>query len=483
MIEFKNSNIIIRNKDLNSTPTSYKELTRKFSIYDEVEHKRKMEIFTEINDDIYLPGTVSKSVIENIYPLKKCVVNKKIAEPSKITYNMVHQPRNDEQVEAIEFLTNIKNAESTHRMVCSNTGIGKTYCSINAISRLGLKAIIIVNRMQLAEQWKDQFKLHTDLQDDDFVLISGSKSLEDAKTKDFKIAIAQHDTLSAAIAKDPNSINEFIQETGIGIRVFDEVHLHFLSTCRILSTTNVLYNIYLTATPSRSSWKERILWRLVFGNVETYYGHVHEAHATTVMCKYDTKPTAGYVRYCTTKYGFSSTRYAGYVYKHCYDIYIDTLFKIFQKFKLSNKKVAVVLPTIDLIEKTVADLKVAFPDAAIVNFSSKTTMSNRQVVLAENNIIVTTEKMFGTGTDLSDLEYMVNYVQFASKVTAEQLIGRLRNVDGYQHILIDVTDVGFDACVKHAYTRHSVYKKKSKQVINVNELLNDLTIEGAESEL
>jgi superfamily II DNA or RNA helicase len=54
--------------------------------------------------------------------------------------------------------------------------------------------------------------------------------------------------------------------------VFDEAHVEFKNICRINSFSNVLYTIYLTATPNRSQFLENKLYEKVFKNVPYFDG-------------------------------------------------------------------------------------------------------------------------------------------------------------------------------------------------------------------
>lgn len=472
MIEITNSGIIIRNKSANSDENSYKELVKKFSIYDEVTFSYKNPIFTEIDNDIYLPATIPSITIEKLYPHKQVYKHIQKYKMTPIEISMVNNPRSQEQIEVIEFLSNQYNH---HKMVCSGTGIGKTYCSISAISRLKLRTIIFVDTIVLAEQWKNQILQHSNLKEDDIIMLSGAKSIETARNSDFKILIAQHMTIANFMSKDHFALNDLMLELGIGIRIFDEAHTNYNAICKILSLSNVEHNIYLTATPGRSQWRESKLWKSIFGKIPTYTRAADEnnnGHVQTIMLSYNTNPTLKNVEFCNTKRGFSQDKYASTVFKFKFDIYFNTLVKILNKFNLFNceRKIAIVLPSLDLINKTHDELLKINSSLDIGILTSDTPKKDRINVM-QRRIFITTEKMFNKGIDISDLEIIINYVPFNSKIIAEQLIGRLRNVTGYAHTMIDVTDVGYDACVKHQSSRKSVYKKKSFNVNVVKNLL------------
>ena len=46
-------------------------------------------------------------------------------------------------------------------------------------------------------------------------------------------------------------------------------------------------------------------------------------------------------------------------------------------------------------------------------------------------------------------------------------MGRLRDREGYSSILIDVTDFGFDECVRQSKLRKRFYKKHAKKIVEI----------------
>jgi hypothetical protein len=67
----------------------------------------------------------------------------------------------------------------------------------------------VVDKISLAEQWRDQFLLHTDLTKDDICILSGNESVEAAKenNKKLKVFIAIHRTLNNLLVDDSNAVN------------------------------------------------------------------------------------------------------------------------------------------------------------------------------------------------------------------------------------------------------------------------------------
>ena len=68
---------------------------------------------------------------------------------------------------------------ANHPMLSLNlqTGKGKTYCSITALSYLGFRSIIITNSNEWLSQWKAFFLEYTDISSDEIHYISGIPTL------------------------------------------------------------------------------------------------------------------------------------------------------------------------------------------------------------------------------------------------------------------------------------------------------------------
>ena len=183
------------------------------------------------------------------------------------------------------------------------------------------------------------------------------------------------------------------------------------------------------------------------------------------MYKIDTKPDISAKLSVKTKYGFNAARWANYVYNDGYDYFIEALDKIINQFKLveSDRKTAIMLPTIELIKKVKNDLTTRYPNVDMGTFIGEIKKEKRHDEL-EKKLILTNDKIFDKGIDVKALDTLINFVPFASTVKTEQIIGRLRNIEGRNVILIDVTDIGFEECVKQSKIRKRFYKKKAKRI-------------------
>jgi len=473
MIEVGRNNIIVRNVNLSSK--EYRNAEYAFSLYDRVTHKYTFSAFYIEGNDLYFPSSITLPVIQGLFPKEEVNINFNTTAKSKsIEYNMKHEPRDELQRKAIAFLLKMKNDPNTHqRFLSLETGSGKTYVTINLISKLKKKPLIIVDTLDLAGQWKREFLNHTDLKDDDIIILSGQESIDKEVLKPSgKVYIAIHRTLGNMLSSDMNSVNFLMNKLGIGIRVFDESHVDFGNICKINALSNVNYTLYLTATPSRSAYMDNSLYAKVFKNVPYFNGKDlgSEKYHTVVLYNFDSHPSLDDKLGIKTKYGFSTPKWARYVLDGGYEFFLKAVTDIFSLFKLieRNKKTVLMLPTIEMIKKLNEDLKELYPSIDTGIFIGELSKEKREKAL-EHKFILTNDKIFDKGLDVKDLEILINFVPFGSLVKTEQIIGRLRNREGFLSILIDVTDKGFIECERQLKLRKRFYKKKAKKIIELKE--------------
>jgi len=472
MIEVGRNNIVVRNVSKDSK--EYKNALYKYSLYDKVYRKYTFSAFIEYGNDLYFPASITLDEIKATFPTKEVVVNfSNTAKAKSLSYIMKNQPKNDLQRSAISFILKMKKDLATHqRFLSLETGSGKTYITINCISQFKKKALIVVDTVALADQWKREFLNHTNLPEDKIVILSGQESIDKEyanPTGDVYIAI--HKTIGSMIENDINSVNLLMNKLGIGFRVFDESHVDFGNICRINALSNVEYTLYLTATPSRSSYLDNSLYAKVFKYVPYFNGKElgNEKYHKVILYSYDSHPSFDEKMSVRTKYGFSAPMWAKYIATDGYEFLLEAAADIIKTFKLieRNKKVAIMLPTIELINKLKTDLEITFPDIEIGVFIGSTAKNKRDEELSKK-FFITNDKIFGKAIDIKDLEILINFVPFGSQVQTEQIIGRLRNREGMSSILIDTTDIGFDECIRQSKLRKRFYKKKAKEIIEFN---------------
>ena len=131
-------------------------------------------------------------------------------------------------------------------------GFGKTFCALYALSKLKMKAIIVVNKIPLMKQWQNE--IASFLPDARVGIIQGQKNI-DVKDKDIVIAMLQ----SLSIIDYPDTLFE-----DFSISIYDEVHnISSRVFSKVLFKLCSKYTIGLSATPNRSDGCEYVFkWHI-----------------------------------------------------------------------------------------------------------------------------------------------------------------------------------------------------------------------------
>ncbi len=472
MIEVGRNNIVIRDVDFNTK--EYDDFYKAFSVYDKVCFRYVNNVFTIVNNDVYIPSSITADVILKYFPNKKVVKNYLTTSIySGVSYNMVNQIRDDLQREGLKFLKRMKyDPENKQRFLSLATGKGKTFTSILLTKELNVRPLIIVDKISLAEQWRNQFLLHTDINENKIKIISGAKTIKD-ENSDCEVFIAVNRTLDSMIAKDKNSMSQLCKDLKIGIKIFDEAHHNMKSTCQINSLSNVEYILYLTATPSRSQFSEDIIYSRIFKKIPYFNGkfvdNVVERYLNVILYRFDSEPPAIVKANISTNRGFSINNWCRWLYDKGKEKFDECLLEIMDEFKLFDRKMqtVIILPEIELIENTKIILDEYLKKYEIE--CSKLTGSMKEkdrIEAVKNQFILTTSKMFEKALDKEEIECIINFDQFRSAVKLEQTMGRIRYGKDKRHIYIDVTDRGFPQCKSMLTDRKRLYKAKVKSIVD-----------------
>ena len=134
-------------------------------------------------------------------------------------------------------------------IMCAATGFGKTVISAKIISKLKINTLILVNRNNLLEQWKDRLSYFFNISKKEIGQIGANK-----ETLNGKLDIASFQSLAR---KD--NLEELVKDYGLVI--VDECH-HVASYNfeKVLKSVRSKYVYGLTATPTRKDGLHRIIY-------------------------------------------------------------------------------------------------------------------------------------------------------------------------------------------------------------------------------
>lgn len=140
-------------------------------------------------------------------------------------------------------------------------GFGKTVCAAYQITRLKLRALVLVNRVNLIDQWVGTFKNMTTLRAAFWdASVKNSAKLSRAMDWDNIDVLISSNTCMKHIPRG------FLQT--VGVLVVDEAHMFCTpGSVRTLLDTTPSYAIACTATPEREDGMHEMLYQ-VFGKIE-----------------------------------------------------------------------------------------------------------------------------------------------------------------------------------------------------------------------
>ena len=138
-----------------------------------------------------------------------------------------------------------------HGVLNLGCGYGKTFISLMYIAARGYKAIVIVDKMNLLSQWREEALRHLDIKREEIGIVRGDKW----EWETHKIVLASLGTLSRRVrdGKIPPGFAE-----SFGVAIYDECH--HLSAQLFAQTCSIFYGERhgLSATPSREDGMERV---------------------------------------------------------------------------------------------------------------------------------------------------------------------------------------------------------------------------------
>lgn len=346
---------------------------------------------------------------------------------------------------------------------------GKTFCSVKAAQALGEATMIVVDSR--IEQWVDAIEEQTELTQKSgrLYVIQGNKSLKKLLDSDLKpdIILASLPTLRAYVKhgdvyQDCIPYGEFIKKYGIGTKIVDEAHLCFHANCILDMAGDIPTNIYLTATFITGDRMLQQIFHTCYPN-QMRYDNGYEKYCNVIGITHRTNiPT----KTTLLTNGYSHSKYEKVMLWNK-----DNLFKPFLarclyplienhyvKETYPGKKILIYFSLKRTIRYVAKRVQKRFPKYNVVTYIDGDPASN----LAEGDIIISTHKGAGTGTDIKGLITVINTTSFLAETTARQILGRLRKLKDYTPTYIDIHDVNNSVQIRHWRKRKHTLEKCAK---------------------
>lgn len=435
--------------------------TKRYAVYDD-----KAEM-------LYLPVNLADDVIGLFTDMG--FEYKLIDEPFhtcrdlKIKMKESFVPR-EHQVPVIEHL---KQDLPRRKGLAIQTGSGKTVSSIAGAIAYGKSFMIVVSRLH--HQWAESLYQFTNIRRDQLCIIQGINSLIDVLSSERKpeVFIFSLETLRAYCLRKGDyaelpPFSEFVKYFGIGTKIMDEVHLNFHADTIIDLSCNVPNNIYLTATFTSGNPGTRKIFNIIYPS-KMRFGEDREFDKYTDVYCYgyygDVPEYKGKYYVVGTQRGYSHIKYEKYLLKrpmflknYVEHVISPLIFAHYINRRLPGQKIAIFFAMIEMVEYVYNWCKTTFPDLVVNKFIA----GSPDKVLVDSDIIITTAKSMGVGTDCKGLITVINTVSTKSPPAVLQICGRLRKIPNITTQYIDLVDMNLRAHKHYQREREAILRPTVK---------------------
>lgn len=398
------------------------------------------------------------------------------------------------QDKAYDFLERSKDSQ---KLVVLPTDFGKTYFIVHYLIAHSKKAYFVLHKQVMFKQWIDNcLKVAPSLNPKkDFKIVRSSnelRKLAETKHPTAKYFILTHKLCSDFAKNYPEEfyrvLANFEKTQQINSKVFDEAHLRYRAVFEIESASVIEETIYTTATPKRSDeWENRLIQNILpFNNafgmeMITKNGKrvakttiEKEKIVTTILLSIDTEPSKEDVLITRSMYGFSVNTYFDILQEderlfQLTMLLFENIINVYRS-KYPEIRTVIVVKKLEFADAFEKSIKANYPDLSIGQYNGlvKKKVLEEQF---ENEIVITTEKMFGEANDRRDFELLINLIPLRSDGGVEQIIGRLRQDKQNpkkKNIYVDVTDVGYKTLIGMGKSRMKVLEKFSKKILDLD---------------
>lgn len=484
-ITVKHTSIEIQPYVLGQSPDLEKQLT----VWDKVNFKMVNVGLEYIEEEqkLLIPRGIGTGFLEKEFDTTVFMDTKH--DPVQHTKFKVNiKPRNDNQKEAIAYILGegkySGNKKYSRHMLTLDTGEGKTYCSVTALGFMQMRAAIVVPKNGLMTQWEERLFQYTNISEWDIYRISGSKSIEklmkmsDKEIK-YKIFLISHSTIRSY--GDRNgwyAVSELFKKMKIGVKIYDEAHLHMHNMLMMDLYTNTKYTLYLTATAGRSNYKEDFIFNRVFANIPNFFvqKEKEDNYMKMMILQYDSAPSGMIQATYRNRHGLDANKYMRYCTEEKgSDLFYKSIFIILDSIeeKLSKNpdmKITFLLKTREATRTVREAILYRYPhfEGNIGMYTSDVTPKAKKQLELNKQIILSTTKSLGTGDDIPGLHYLVMCEPYRSEITGKQVSGRLRNIGDVTYL--EIVDMGFSSCREQFKARKKFLLKRAKEftIVNVN---------------
>ncbi len=416
---------------------------------------------------------------ENLTPEYYEVIVKPMYEPAtfKSKVNSKFEER-EYQTQLINFLVNEEIGDNRSRLVGLQTGQGKTFCSLSAVSKLTTRTMIVVLGRYM-QKWTSDVSEILNVDPKEIIVVQGGEMLkslmflsaeQEIQAKFIIVSLTTLQNLYNDFRDNGDGLldmefpylpDELCERLKIGAIIFDEAHQHLYGVYRTLLHTHVPKVIALTATLISDDPFIEYMQHVMFPK----------------EIRYNKVPINKYVKIKSYSYGFknrdivkrirTSTRGSNTYNQIEFEkslvrippllkSYLDLIVRLVKLDYIDNRlegdKAMVFAGSIDMCTRITERLKKEFPYLDVRRYVEDDPYENA----IEADIRVSTVLSGGTAIDIPNLRtaLMTNSIQ--SPVSNLQALGRLRQLKD--------RDVTFSYMVNFHIPKQVDYHNRKKEL-------------------
>lgn len=420
-------------------------LDKYISQYPELEENINAITLMSAKDSLFLPRLFMNNFPSQFlvnHPGKKAVI------PNSVNFKFTKELRPSQKPAVAQILKKFKTNGFVNGICKAYPGFGKTVITTYIAAQMGLRTCIIVDNSELMRQWIESFITFTDLTVDDIGIIQQKLFVIDKP-----VTIAMTQSLLSKLKNNFNKTFKTIDDAGIGLLFYDEVHCtssseKFAKVSILFRTRNV---IGLSATPFQSGLSE-ILMHNTIGDIiyETkdydltpkyyfvYYDSELAEQPSGWKRKKDGKDINIYTRlgriqdYVRRKSYYNSVITKSQRYLNIIRNYTSNLVK-------NDYKVMIMCMT----KKQVTEISDSLTQFGVVN--RRFYGDERDIDKINDKVIVVTYSFCGKGFDFQSLSALIFACPLSGKKSVIQVLGRILRFaeNKKQPIVIDLIDEAF----------------------------------------
>lgn len=484
-IVFRHGHIAIRNYHIGDNRAMEKAL----SVWDKMYFRYNLIGGYYVKDlkEFRINRGFDTKLLQEFFPDLPVRVENKAFIYDKIDIDLMVAPRDDFQKAALTFMAGQDvywyNSKYTQQIINSPPGSGKTYAGCAITAYLKEKALVIIPIGALLSQWKQSFIDFTSLDEDDIMIVQGSKACQKiiaGECRNKKVFIMMVDTI-ASYAKQFGDLAtiEMLAATHAGIKIVDEVHKDMKTIAMIEALSNFHMNYYMSASPDRSESKESWMFKALFRNTPKFGGKFktqEEKHLNIMIKRYRWTPDSMQIRNMVNpKTGLNTKAYerelinSNDFQRRDFEFAFRTMLNWSKGSVKKENKIMILAQSIDTLYYLQKIVEEVFPGESAIYYGGMK-KKDKEAAL-KWRVIIATSSSLGTGADIKGLQHVYNVATYANKIDAIQISGRCRKLpDNTPVVYCELVNFGYRKTVNQFERRkpYLINQTRTGKLIVVN---------------